>query len=322
LPETHLALGYYRYYGRRDFTGALEEFRRAEQNLPNDFDITFAIATIQRRLGHWEEAIVEFRRAIQLNARNVHAYNQLTVTYVALHRFPEALATADRVLAWDPAEGYALGVKASVFWARGDLEAVEPLLANPGFPLRVRGMQALLQRRYADAIQSFSGAIAVDARGRPGRKKKLLLALSQQRAGDSAAARATYQKAAQDFQRELGEVVPGSPAEAGAHAALGIAYAGLGEAAKAVPEGQTAMAMDPTSKDPSEGPDHEGDMARVYALLGDANHAVPILKRLLQIPCLDVTLGTLTPTLLRLDPMWDQIRNDPRFQELVSEKQP
>jgi serine/threonine-protein kinase len=183
-------------------------------------------------------------------------------------------------------------------------------------------MQALLQRRYADAIQNFSGAIAVDARGRPGRKKKLLLALSQQRAGDSAAARATYQKAAQDFQRELGEVVPGSPAEAGAHAALGIAYAGLGEAAKAVPEGQTAMAMDPTSKDPSEGPDHEGDMARVYALLGDANHAVPILKRLLQIPCLDVTLGTLTPTLLRLDPMWDQIRNDPRFQELVSEKQP
>ena len=258
LPETHLALGYYRYYGRRDFTGALEEFRRAEQTLPNDFDITFAIATIQRRLGHWEEAIAQFRRAIQLNARNVHAYNQLALTYAALRRFPEALATADRVLAWDPAEGFALGMKASVFWARGDLEAVEPLLANPGFPPRVRGMQALLQRRYADAIQSFSGAIAVDARGRPGRKLKLLLALSQQRSGDSAAARATYQKAAQDFQRELGEVVPGSPAEAGAHAALGIAHAGLGDAASAVAEGQTAMAMYSTSKDPVAWPRARG----------------------------------------------------------------
>ena len=320
LPETHLALGYYRYYGRRDFTGALEEFRRAEQTLPNDFDITFAIATIQRRLGHWEEAIAQFRRAIQLNARNVHAYNQLALTYAALRRFPEALATADRVLAWDPAEGFALGMKASVFWARGDLEAVEPLLANPGFPPRVRGMQALLQRRYADAIQSFSGAIAVDARGRPGRKLKLLLALSQQRSGDSAAARATYQKAAQDFQRELGEVVPGSPAEAGAHAALGIAHAGLGDAASAVAEGQTAMAMYPTSKDPGDGPELEGDMAQIYALLGDADRAVPILKRLLQIPYPNMYPGAITPALLRLDPVWDQIRNDPRFQELASAK--
>jgi serine/threonine protein kinase/Flp pilus assembly protein TadD len=320
LPETHLALGYYRYYGRRDFTGALEEFRRAEQTLPNDFDITFAIATIQRRLGHWEEAIAQFRRAIQLNARNVHAYNQLALTYAALRRFPEALATADRVLAWDPAEGFALGMKAKVFWARGDLEAVEPLLANPGFPPRVRGMQALLQRRYADAIQSFSGAIAVDARGRPGRKLKLLLALSQQRSGDSAAARATYQKAAQDFQRELGEVVPGSPAEAGAHAALGIAHAGSGDAASAVAEGQTAMAMYSTSKDPADGPELEGDMAQIYALLGDADRAVPILKRLLQIPYSNMYPGAITPALLRLDPVWDQIRNDPRFQELASEK--
>jgi serine/threonine-protein kinase len=199
---------------------------------------------------------------------------------------------------------------------------VELLLANPGITLRVRGMQDLLQRRYAAAIKSFSDAIALDARGRLGRKKKLLLALSQQRAGDSAAARTTYQKAAQDFQRELGEVVPGSPAEAGAHASLGVANAGLGDAATAIAEGQTAMAMDPASRDPYDGPDHEGDMAQIYALLGDADHAVPILKRLLQIPYLDVTLGTLTPALLRLDPVWDQIRNDPRFQQLASEKQP
>src|SRR5207247_6232823 len=122
-------------------------------------------------------------------------------------------------------------------------------------PPRVRGMQALLQRRYADAIQSFSGAIAVDARGRPGRKLKLLLALSQQRSGDSAAARATYQKAAQDFQRELGEVVPGSPAEAGAHAALGIAHAGLGQAPSAIAKGQKPMAIYPSSTDPLDGLD-------------------------------------------------------------------
>jgi len=321
LPETHLALGYYRYYGRRDFTGALAEFRQAEQDLPNDFDVTFAIATIERRVGHWEEAIAGLRRAIELAPRHVHAYNQLARTYVFLRRFPEALATADRVLAWDPADTFALGLKAQVFWATGDLQAVEPLLASPGISPRVRAVQALLQRRYAEAIQIFSGAIA-DSRGRPGRMLKLLLALSQQRASDSAAARVTYQKAAQDFQRELGEVVPDSPAEAGAHAALGIAYAGLGEAPSAIAEGQKAMAIYPTSKDPMTGSDLEADMAQIYALLGDADHAIPILNRLLQIPCENVTLGTITPALLRLDPVWDQIRSDPRFQELVAEKQP
>jgi len=332
LPETHLALGYYRYYGQRNFTGALEEFRRAEQDLPNDFDVTFAIAAIERRVGHWEEAIAGLRRAIELAPRHVLAYNHLALTYAVLRRFPEALATADRVLAWDPADTFALGLKAQVLWATGDLQAVEPLLASPGISPSVRAVQALFQRRYAEAIQIFSGAIAADStrmggkpwlsRGHPGRKLKLLLALSQQRASDSAAARVTYQKAAQDFQRELGEVVPDSPAQAGAHAALGIAHAGLGDARSAIAEGQKAMAIYPTSKDPMDGPDLEADMAQIYALLGDADHAIPILKRILQMPCISVPLGPVTPALLRLDPVWDQIRSDPRFQKLCEEKQP
>ena len=78
------------------------------------------------------------------------------------------------------------------------------------------------------------------------------------------------------------------------------------------------MAMYPTSKHPWNGPQIEENMARIYALLGDADHAIPILKRLLQIPY----SGAITPALLRLHPVWDQIRNDPRFQELAAEKKP
>ena len=78
------------------------------------------------------------------------------------------------------------------------------------------------------------------------------------------------------------------------------------------------MALHSTSKDPVEGPDEEDTMADIYALLSDADHAIPILKRLLQIPY----AHAITPAALRLDPVWDQIRNDPRFQELAAEKKP
>jgi serine/threonine-protein kinase len=325
LPETHLALGYYRYWGQRDFTGGLAEFQRAEKGLPNNVDIIEAIALIQRRLGHWEEAIDEFRRVLELDARNTSAYNALATTYTSLRRFPEALATLDRVLAWEPTNELALGLKASVFWATGDLEAVEPLLANPGTEPRVpggtspvRSVQALFQRRYAAAIEILSSAVAAETkRGEPSGNDKLLLGLSQRRAGDVAAARATYQSAAQDFRRELEKVAPGYP-EAQLHASLGLAYAGLGEAASAIAEGQKAMAIYPTSKDPFGGPEEEENMADIYALLGDADHAIPILRRLLRMPY----GGWITPALLRLDPVWDQIRNDPRFQELAVEKKP
>ena len=78
------------------------------------------------------------------------------------------------------------------------------------------------------------------------------------------------------------------------------------------------MAMNPTSKNALDGPLEEENMADIYALLGDADHAIPILKRLLQIP-----YGfAITPALLRLDPIWDPLRNDPRFQKLVASPAP
>jgi serine/threonine-protein kinase len=318
LPETHLALGYYRYYGQRDYTGGLAEFQQAEKGLPNNVDIIEAIGLIQRRVGRWDEAIVALRRAIELDPRNINAYNSLAITYRSLRRFPDALATVDRVLAWAPTDTLALFVKANAFWATGDIKAVEPLLTNPGTEPTMHAMQALFQRRYAAAVEILSSAVAAETeRGESSDDEKLVLGLSQQRAGDVAAARATYQKAVQDFRRDLEQVAPSTYAEAGTHASLGLAYAGLGEAASAVAEGQKAMVMHPSSTDPLEGAGIEENMARIYALLGDADHDVPILKRLLQTPY----AGAITPALLRLDPVWDQIRNDPGFQQLLAGKE-
>jgi serine/threonine-protein kinase len=180
-------------------------------------------------------------------------------------------------------------------------------------------VQALFQRRYAAAIEIFSSAAAAKTkRGEQSDDEKLLLGLSQKRAGDAVAAPATYEKAAQGFRRELDKVALGSNTEAELHGGLGLAYAGLGEAASAIAEGQKGMAIDPASKDPWEGPYREERMANIYAVLGDADDAIPILKRLLQIP-----YGfAITPALLRLDPIWDPIRSDPRFQKILAGPEP
>jgi serine/threonine-protein kinase len=175
----------------------------------------------------------------------------------------------------------------------------------------------MLQRRYAAAAEILSQALAVE-RDLPEPGLIVALAEAQQLAGDFSAARVTHQKAVQDLQRQLEGVAPGSFDEADRHIVLGAAYAGLGEAASAITEGQKAMAIYPVSKNAWGGLSMEARMAEIYARLGDADHAIPILQRLLHLP-----IGfDFTAALLRLDPIWDPIRNDPRFQELAAEKKP
>ena len=142
------------------------------------------------------------------------------------------------------------------------------------------------------------------------------LGICQQRTGNVAAARETFQGAIQGIQRELAQAGPDPLVQADLHGLLGVAYALLGEAAPAIAEGEKAIALKSTSEDSFDGPPVEETVAQIYAALGDADHAVPILQRLLQIPYrTPITTGR-----LRVDPFWDPIRNDPRFQELVAEK--
>src|SRR5438552_5856015 len=314
LPEVHLARG----YNEEDDTRALAEFRQAEKGLPNSADVIEAIALTQRLLGHWDEAVADLQRAIELDPRDVRASNNLALTYCAMRRFPDALSTLDRVLAWDPTNARALLTKADALVATGDLQAAEPMLASPEVPASRRAMYALFQRDYAAAIEILSKASATEIDPRRRDPQDILsLALSQQLAGDLSAARATYQKAIESFRRRLEEAPPASFPEADAHMLLGAGYAGLGEAASAIAEGQKAMGMQPSSKNPDFGPGLEDGLARNYAQLGDADHAIRMLKRLLRTSYGGATF--LTPATLRLDPIWDPIRNDPRFQELIAE---
>jgi TolB-like protein/class 3 adenylate cyclase/Flp pilus assembly protein TadD len=315
LPETHLALGYYRYYGQFDFAGALAEFQLAEQGFPNNADIVRAIALIHRRFGHWDETIATVRRLVELDPRNTASASILGFTYMSVRHFSDALATADHILAVEPGNADAIWIKLYSFWATGNLEAADALVANPNADPWLRGQDALIKRRYSEAADILAKVL----NDKPDEEKDIFIALglAQQRAGNVEGAKATYQHAAQELRRQLGNAAPDFP-NADLHSNLGIAYAGLGDAVSAVAEGRKGIALQPSSEDPFQGPEREEAMARIYALLGDADHAIPILKRLIQIS----SPTEITPGLLRLNPIWDPIRNDPRFQELVAEKQP
>ncbi len=315
LPETHLALGYYRYYGLRDFSGALAEFQVAEKSLPNNVDVLMAISLIQRRFGHWDESIAASRRAVELDPRNIRSAASLVVGYYTERRYSDALAMSDHILAVEPSNPEGIQLKAYCLWALGNPEAVDLLLVNPGASARLRGYAASTKRHYAEAADLLSTALK-EARSDDERGEILLdLGLAQQRAGNVAASKAAYQQAVQQVTQELSTVSKGSVAEAGFHSELGIAYAGLGKAADAISEGQKGMALQPTSQDPVDGPNREEAMAYIYALLGNADEAIPILKRLLHVP----SFTDITPEFMPIDPIWDPIRNDPRFQQLLAE---
>ena len=313
LPENHLALGYYHYYGLRDFSGALAEFRLAEKNLPNDVEVLKAIGLIQRRFAHWDEAIAVMRRVFELDPRNIQSAGILSTTLIAKRQFSDALAVADHILAVEPSNAQGIGLKAFCFWGLGNLDAVDEVLANPAANLHLRGHQALNKHKYAEALDLFTKGLQ-NARGEEKRELLFDVARTQQCLGNVPASRAAYQQVIQELNQALGKAAGLPFAGAEWHSFLGLVYANMGDAERAVSEGRKGMALQPTSEDPFEGPQREEQMALIYASLGNADEAIPILKKWIDVP----SSTGIARTLLRIDPDWDSIRNDPRFQQLLA----
>ena len=265
----------------QDDTRALAEFRQAEQGLPNSADVIEAIARVQRALGHWDEAVADLRRAIELDPRNISASNNLALTYCAMRRFPEALATLDRVLAWDPTNARALLTKADALMAIGDLQAAEPLLANPELPADRRATYALFQRNYAAAIEILSKDLAVERQQRDP-EDILSLAFSQQLAGDRFSSARDLPKGRRRFSPPAREGRTGFFCRGGHASSFGSGLRRFRRSSFRYRRRRKSHGPVPSSKHPEFGPDLEDEMARIYAQLGDADHAIPMLKRLLR----------------------------------------
>jgi serine/threonine-protein kinase len=313
LPEGHLALGYYHYWGHLDYRPALEEFEVARQAMPAD--ATTAIAYVFRRQGRFEESLRALETVARLDPRSTDVLVNLSGTLSFLRRYEDAERTLDRALAIAPDMDLALIAKAAIRAAwKGETEPSKEVLRQ----LRRRIIEGrlgwgatvvpLLEMNPKEAL-----AIA-DSLGPESRvssfavyPKPFLRAVAHDSLGEVAQALEEYAAALPALKAEVEK----RPDDAFRRDLLALAYAALGRKQEALRAIESAQEILPLAKDRYTGSSILVDRARVEARVGDIDAAIGHIQELLASP------SPLSPALLRVNPVWAPLRSDPRFRKLA-----
>jgi TolB-like protein/Tfp pilus assembly protein PilF len=317
--ESWIAQGAYRYRVLRDFEGGVAAFEEARKRLPNDAFVFEYLGIVDRRLGHWQKAEANYLKALELDPRDMHLLNLMgNEFYNYLRRFADAHAILDRALEISPDSSTSHTSKAAVFQSEGKLaEAARELARIPAdstddWVVAGRVAQAMLERDYDTATALVARKLGSLPTGKPlDSTTKFSLVTSGYAhvwAGRSSEAQRAFTRAIQETKPTPDTPVPADAT--GTPNLLALAYAGLGDKAKALEQAQRAVKDYDT--DAVNKPGAEITLAQIQAHFGDRDAAIAALPHLLEVP------AGLTIAELRLDPFWDPLRGDQRFQKLIA----
>jgi TolB-like protein/class 3 adenylate cyclase/Tfp pilus assembly protein PilF len=319
LGEALIAQGSYRYLVMHDFPGALELFEQATKRLPNSADAFGNMAFVERRMGRWDAAEAHFRKAIELDPRNLQLLIFTGELLGYRRKFAEEEEFLDRALQLAPNAVRALLAKVNLLQAQGRLDeagkTVGLITVNREGPLEIvtKAYQLFFERQFEAAIAQLQPYLGPTKPGEPLDlwKKAMLpvLGYCQQRAGKMDDARATFALAIREIKPtpEAAVLVDQTLLPC----ALAMAYGGLGDKTNALAAARKAVSD--YQDDALDKPQAELALAQVEAQVGEVDAAIAAIPHLLEVP------AGITPALLRFDPFWDPLRKDPRFQKLCQE---
>ena len=319
LPQAHVAMGRAHAYGRLDYQRALEEYAIALKSLPNESNLWAEIGYAQRRLGNWSDAIDAFKKAAQLNPRDANLFGNLGAeTYRVMHQYAEAVAAMNRALSLAP-DFYVSAINKGLTYIswQGQFDTLRTTLSCLAVDENLEAREACAtgylllfsyERQPDSLLQLLQRTRETVFKGREG-----LLTIFEYTArahllrGDSSAAAAAF-----DSVRIVLEAEPREqPDDWEVHRLYGLAMARLKRRDEALSEARWLQQSKFYCEDAYEGPKLAAARAEILALAGESNAAMDEIERLLAKP------SWLSVHNLRLRPMWDPIREHPRFKELL-----
>jgi TolB-like protein/Flp pilus assembly protein TadD len=325
--DVRLALAYYYYYGYRDYELARTELAIAQAAAPNDAEAWDAGGAIDRRQGRWEDALANFEKAKELDPRNASVLWNVAETYACLGRDEEAArGFADGTAVNPDAHFFALAQAAIAIRSHGNLAPLRAALSeippefDPGggvtniavrVALMERDYDAAERRLQASRYERFNDvglggpAAILDGYTFPKAWYEGLIATGR---GDMEAAAKAFASAHRIVEDDLGK----APDDAGLVAMVGLVHAMRGRHSEAIAAGRRAVDMLPIARDAYDGPLIATKLAVIYAHAGESERAIDLLSELVAFP------NGPTRGALRIEPEWDPLRGDSRFEKLAA----